>query len=43
LSVGDKAAGEFEERFVDVGSPFPSDAQTSEAVSHAKLRSTTQR
>jgi hypothetical protein len=32
LSVGDEAAGEFEERFVDVGSPFPSDPQASEAV-----------
>ena len=32
MSVGDEAAGEFEERFVDVGSAFPADAQASEAV-----------
>jgi hypothetical protein len=30
--VGDQAAGEFEERFVYVGSPFPADSQASEAV-----------
>lgn len=32
----DEAAGEFEESFVDVGSPFPSDAQASEAVQPRK-------
>jgi hypothetical protein len=32
LSVGDEAADEFEERFVDVGSAFPADAQTAEAM-----------
>ena len=30
--MGDEAAGEFEERFVDVSSPFPTDAQAPEAV-----------
>lgn len=30
--MGDQAAGEFEERFVDVGSAFPADPQASEAV-----------
>ncbi len=30
--MGDEAAGEFEERLVDVGSPFPADAQAPEAV-----------
>lgn len=32
LSVGGEAAGEFQERFVDVGLPFPADPQASEAV-----------
>lgn len=32
MSVGDEAAGELEEGFVDVGSPFPTDAETPEAV-----------
>jgi hypothetical protein len=32
LSVGDEAAGELEEGFVDVGSPFPTEAETPEAV-----------
>lgn len=36
MSVSDEAAGELEERFVDAGSPFPSDAQTSEAVQPRK-------
>ncbi len=30
--MGDQAAGEFEECFVDVGSAFPADPQASEAV-----------
>jgi hypothetical protein len=30
--VGDEAAGEFEEGFVDVGSPFPAGAEAFEAV-----------
>jgi hypothetical protein len=30
--VGDEAAGEFEERLVDVGPPFPAHPETSEAV-----------
>lgn len=30
--MGDEAAGEFEERFVDVGSAFPTDTQTAEAM-----------
>lgn len=30
--MSDEAAGEFEERFVEVGSPFPADAQASVAV-----------
>ncbi len=30
--MGDEAAGEFEEGFVDVGSAFPADAEAFEAV-----------
>lgn len=30
--MGDETAGQFEEGFVDVGSAFPSDAESSEAV-----------
>lgn len=30
--MGDETAGEFEERFMDVGPPFPADAQASKAV-----------
>jgi hypothetical protein len=43
LSVADQAAGEFEQCFVDVGAALPADAQATEACSHAKLLSTTQR
>jgi hypothetical protein len=43
LPIGDEAAGELEQRFVDVGSPFPADAQATEAVQQAKPLSTTQR
>lgn len=32
LPVSDEAAGKFEEGFVDVGSAFPADAESAEAV-----------
>lgn len=34
--MGDEEAGEFEECFVDVGSPFPADLQATEAVQPGK-------
>jgi hypothetical protein len=40
LTVGDEAAGEFEECLVHVGPPFPADTQAAEAVPLAGVERT---